>query len=61
MAPLAAGAAAQAAAGGIAFVVVNRDTFVAPRLPAAQLEAAGFTLIARDGPRELYSTAPAPR
>ena len=61
VAPLAAGAAAQAAAGGIAFVVVNRDTFVAPRLPAAQLEAAGFTLIARDGPRELYSTAPAPR
>lgn len=58
---LAAGAAAQAAASGIAFVVVNRDTFVAARLPAAQLEAAGFRLVARDGPRELYATAPAPR
>lgn len=58
---LSAGAAAQAAASGIAFVVVNRDTFVSPRLPSAQLEAAGFHLVARDGPRELYATVPAPR
>ena len=50
------GAADQASASGIAFLVVNRDTFVSARLPRAELERAGFRLVRASGPRELYAS-----
>jgi hypothetical protein len=53
---LAPDAAARLAAAGIPFLVVNRDTVLSERLSPAVLEAAGFRLVVRDGPRELYST-----
>ncbi len=49
-------AAAQASAAGIAFVVVNRDTFIDARLPRSELERAGFRFVQASGPRELYAT-----
>jgi hypothetical protein len=55
--PLGPDAAAGAAAHGLAFIVVNRDTFVGERLPRATLDRAGLRLLATSGPRELYSTA----
>jgi hypothetical protein len=51
-------AAREAASLGIAFLIVNRDTFVADRLPRSDLERAGFLLAETAGPRELY-VAPA--
>jgi hypothetical protein len=54
--PLGPDAAATAAEHGLAFIVVNRDTFVGERLPRATLERAGFTFVEASGPRELYST-----
>lgn len=49
-------AAARAFDAGIAFLVVNRDTFVDRRLSRGTLEKAGFTFLASSGPRELYAT-----
>jgi hypothetical protein len=40
---------------GIAYVIVNRDTFIADRLRQADLERAGFVLVQTAGPRELYA------
>jgi ABC-type glycerol-3-phosphate transport system permease component len=42
---------------GITFVIVNRDTFIANRLPQIDLEQAGFVLLETAGPRELYGRA----
>ncbi len=52
-----ADAAAQASAAGIAFVVLNRDTFIDARLPRSELERTGFRFVQASGPRELYETA----
>ncbi len=57
---LAADAAARSFAAGVAFVVVNRDTFVGMRLPRIDLERAGFRFVLASGPRELYETLRAP-
>ena len=51
---LMADAAARARDLDLAFLVINRDTFVDARIPRATLEAAGFRLLAADGARELY-------
>jgi hypothetical protein len=53
--------AADASAAGIAFLVVNRDTFVGERLGRDLLESAGYRLIATAGARELYATGAARR
>lgn len=55
-------AADRAQALGIAFVIVNRDTFVDSKLPRRDLEAAGFDLVQTSGLRELYGVRlPTPR
>lgn len=54
-------AAREASALGIAFLIVNRDTFVGDRLPRSDLERAGFLLAETAGPRELYVAAAAER
>lgn len=59
-------AAGRARELGIAYVILNRDTFIANRLPQYGLESAGFRFLQKSGPRELYATsrptpqAPAP-
>ena len=60
-APLAPDAARGASAAGIAFLVLNRDTIVGDRLRPGALESSGFTLLVKDGPRELYATGAPPR
>ena len=47
-------AASRAAAAGVPFVIVNRDTFLADRLSREAMESAGFELLRTAGPRELY-------
>ena len=53
-------AARQARELGIAYLVLNRDTFMDERLPQATLESAGFRLLRQSGTRELYSSGHAP-
>ena len=55
-----AGAGGRALAAGLAFVVVNRDTFVDARLPRGMLEGAGFRLVQTAGSRELYEAVRSP-
>jgi hypothetical protein len=50
-------AGTQAFSAGIAFLVVNRDTFLDGRLPREELERAGFRFVHASGPRELYELA----
>ena len=50
----------RASEAGIAFLVVNRDTFVDPQLPRTELERAGFRFLLASGSRELYETVRAP-
>lgn len=41
---------------GIAYLIVNRDTFIDTRLPHGLLDRAGFRLLAKEGAREVYAT-----
>jgi hypothetical protein len=53
---LPSGAARRAADLGIAYLVLNRDTAIDERLSRQSLESAGFELMQKSGPRELYVT-----
>ena len=54
---LPSGLAAEAAARGLSYVVVNRDRLAEERLSRERLEAAGFRFIVADGPRQLFASA----
>ena len=54
---LPAGLAADAAARGLLFVIVNRDRLSEEHLSRSGLEAAGFRFVLADGTRQLFASS----